>query len=790
MVVPLSYQQSFQQKDVVTVSPDFLLFINGDLRVTTCKKCGAQALVGNDVTDISVSLSTNGGSGNASFTIASPRHGRNKYAKNGDYAFGPMSEVEIFMKGRFTVEQEPRYYQVFWGFIESVTEDYSDGVHTLSYSCCDILRWWAVMVVNVHPSAIAQAWNPNEQPGVGLVARYFGENPYSIIYSLTQTMGALQHPDSFVVEKTLQRRSEQPQTSPTAGVGVQPGAVNNPEKTTPTGDVIAERHQDMIFYWQKRFNQIGKAVRIFGMDGIRLTKDDINYRSQINANNRAFMSATPFTDYRVAISDYVSTVTPFPNFSGTSNAVQSDYKSKLDIAKEVAEFIHYEFYMDVTGEVIFKPPFYNLDVRKNIALNIDDKDIISYSISESETNIYTRCDVYGSLVTGVDFANKSRPLGWSMDQKLARQYGMRHKSLTVAWLNDSIACHLYATQWLDMNNAKRVTGSVTIVGRPEVRLGYPIYIASRDAFYYVRSISHNLSVGGTFTTRIDFEGVRRKFKVPHLSLYSGSTLTQQEYNANILKKGEILSQTDGTANAVLTSSTARPERVIVRRNPVTGQSEDAIVKPPSFTQDQAAQAFGLYEFGTSFGTYVYDIRPNTYQIIVNQANIITPIDSGKSDFVGNAQLIPGSGYTYSTVMPVTDESGYDLIGMFPYGRNLRMDPNGNVGFKAVSLTTFQTRFTQAAQNTTGLAAINPTAAALATMALTLSGDGEPTPTELNPPKDKTKLGINQTNFEDKVLLYTAMGRGLPSVKEFGPVTQECICDSSRLGSLGHYLSQF
>ena len=63
---------------------------------------------------------------------------------------------------------------------------------------------------------------------------------------------------------------------------------------------------------------------------------------------------------------------------------------------------------------------------------------------------------------------------------------------------------------MGVNNAKAVIGSVTIPGRPEVRLGYPIYIEHRDSFHYIKSINHSFDFGGSFSTTLALETERRK----------------------------------------------------------------------------------------------------------------------------------------------------------------------------------------------------------------------------------------------------------------------------------------
>jgi len=734
------YTQTYHQKNVTELAPDFLVFINGELTVPICRDCGRRGNINDDITNVSVSLSVHPGSGTASFDLATPRHGINVYVKNGEPVFGPMSEVEIFMKGRFIscTNPEPKYYQVFWGLVSSFSESYNDGVHTISVDCRDILRWWDLMVINVHPAALAQQYFAREQPGVGKPAKFFNHNPYSIIYALAQTMGSLQYPQGLNLGTSFNQKR------PEASLDKD---FNTPEDTRASTEVTKERTADLMVYWQKRFNQIGKALRMFGLDGVLINgKDDIALRNSELSDQRAFQGTLPFDVDRANISDYVSKVTPYPNFQASIGAVESEYRTKLAIAKEVTEFIDYEFYMDFTGEIIFKPPFYNLDVRPNPILNIQDQDIIGWTITEDESQVYTRCDVYGNLFPAGEFEPAVKPLGWAVDQKLARQYGIRQKVLQVNWLNDARACHLYALGWLDRTNAMRVNGTITIPGRPELRLGYPIYVAPRDAYYYVESISHSLSVGSTFTTTIKVQGVRRKFTPPHIA---------QPYTASKEGLAELrnsLEFKNGTPNVILSSSSdsARQKRAIFKKDPISGQVTDALIETvPTHAIERSTASFDITEFGSSFGTYVYEVKSGEYFTRIIQTKDFQRVEVKSKNFGFSTYQFQPS-FSYSTVIPITDEDGYDLIGMFPYGRNMRIDIRGNVSFKSVSSLSQKVSNTQQTKLIGSISALELALRATGNAAFLIAGMAASSFTQeaiLNYQIDHEKLAINQLKKE-------------------------------------------
>ena len=61
--------------------------------------------------------------------------------------------------------------------------------------------------------------------------------------------------------------------------------------------------------------------------------------------------------------------------------IQKQILTKLEIATEIKTRSDYEFYQDVDGNFIFKPPFYNLNVKGIQPYTFLPTDIISYSSS-------------------------------------------------------------------------------------------------------------------------------------------------------------------------------------------------------------------------------------------------------------------------------------------------------------------------------------------------------------------------------------------------------------------------
>jgi hypothetical protein len=104
----------------------------------------------------------------------------------------------------------------------------------------------------------------------------------------------------------------------------------------------------------------------------------------------------------------------------------------------------------------------------------------------------------------------------------------------------------WAKAELVKQNALIRQGTITIIGRPELKLGYPVYVPSRDAFYYVKGIENRFTFGGTFTTTLTLCAERAKTDTK-LGLF---------VNVGELKDGQVatlgttISEPNGTNNFV------------------------------------------------------------------------------------------------------------------------------------------------------------------------------------------------------------------------------------------------
>jgi hypothetical protein len=488
-------------RPTVVTAPDALVYINGRPDLTACSNCKRRFDFNKYVTSVQVDLSVESAPGSASVNLSVPLHAVDDFFVDGRPIVSAMMEVEIYAKGYYLVAGMPQYYPIFWGLITEVSDNYSSGEHTVSISCADILKWWEVCRMNINSAFTQPAGQLGKDYVTGNV--YHGANVYDVIWTLAQqSFGDI--------------------------VQAQGSLVSHPREERFPGTFSAVR-RDIMSYWTARFGQMRSNLMLYGMEGSAVRGDSI-YASQPNATS-AVSSKVASTAVRTAnggasssqaLFDPVSSVMPFRSNisnSGSPNLWQSEFQTKLEIANVAKEAVGFEFFMDVTGDIVFKPPFYNLDILSNKPVSwIQDIDIIDWNISESEAEVVTQLQMSGSYDGGAMdrgvTAAENTPVIQVTDYHLLRQYGWRVQSVNAEYLNNSEAMFYAGLDMLDRINCRRNRATVTIPMRPEMRLGFPVYLAPKDEIWYVSGISHSLSFGGRAQTQLTLTARRGKFVAP------------------------------------------------------------------------------------------------------------------------------------------------------------------------------------------------------------------------------------------------------------------------------------
>jgi hypothetical protein len=633
---PDVFGQGFRQVETVQLAPDALVFINGSNLLTDSE--GNTFNVRDDITEITTSLNIESTPGTASFTISVPDHGSKKYRVE-SYRGGIqiMSEVEIYFRGRFKKSNSNNdfegtasndnaiypYYPAFWGIVQSASESYNDGVFTISISCADILRWWQITNIVMNPSLIAST-----EKAKAFAKKFYGvpsdkyeefSKGQSIVGDDGRTISingsifaGMTIPEIFKAISNASLLDLSPLTDYLdANIKTQQITQEHWNETDSS---------NMMEYWLNRLTLIGRNLKIF-----RIKKDS-------PAKGRFDLDTKITTDTgQIQIMPYILT----PEAPPITN---SQRKSQLEIANELKENVHYEFFMDVNGEIIFKPPFWNIDVRANTPNSIiDDIDIINYNVTQSESEIVTRVDVSGNLSTVT--SNSIVDNGISYDPRLTLQFGERIVPRNVPWLTTKEKCQEWAALELAMQTANIRQCQMTIIGRPELRLGYPIFVPSRDCFYYIKGIEHSFVFGSSFTTTLTLNAERRKKK---------------DENGKAITLGLLRSVGEEKSIPIITEGSSQAE-------PVDNNNFVKQLFTPNICTPKAKEVVSAVKPNFAFDISKISSDPiSDWQSLRN----ISVDQSSKKD------------------IQITDEEGYELVGQkYDFGRKLSISSIGKLNDK-------------------------------------------------------------------------------------------------------------
>jgi hypothetical protein len=488
------------RRPFVSYAPDAYVAFQGETETVVCGDCQHRVNFNDYVTGISTEASVDSPPGSATINLSIPDNDANEFFVDGQLVIIEMMEVEIYAKGYYLIGGMPQYYRIFWGLVQSVQKGWSNGTTSITINCKDILRWWEITNVTQNP-AFTEPFG-SSAGGYQLFQNQFaGQNPYATIIQLARdAMG-----DFFLTTSSF-----------TSFI---------PERGAESG-VIGAYAKDVMAYWQLKFSNIQANLVLYGASGQAYSFSGIDGTVSPNQVARSI-----FDQEYQRLKSNLSTTMLFSNPKEVATAkievpragdvefFQNETQSKLSIALQARDQMLYEFYCDTTGDIIFKPPFYNLNVLPNKPVSwIQDIDIIDDSITDSEAEVVTHVTASGNAFGGVtDWGLNDEittPRTGVYDYHLLRRYGWRRADLQLEWAGNPRKLFFHLLDWMDRLNTRRQTGTVTIPLRPELRMGFPIWIPKYDSFFYIQGISHQYSPGGQATTTLTLTARRSKFVAP------------------------------------------------------------------------------------------------------------------------------------------------------------------------------------------------------------------------------------------------------------------------------------
>lgn len=488
------------KRPYVVLTPDTYISIQGQTSVIACGECRREIDINRYLTGVQTDASVESPPGSSTITLSVPDNDINQFYVDGNLVIISMMEIEIFAKGYYTVGGFPQYYRIFWGMVSSVSKSWSNGVTTITLNCKDILRWWEITNINLQPAFLDAS---KSMGGWSLFQnRFAGMNPYVIIITLAkEAMG-----DFSITNSSF--TSFRPE--------------DGPERR-----VIAQYAKDIMAYWQLKFGNIWNNLVLYGTSGQAYTftgshgdVSPLKIAKKIFEAEDAQLNLNPETSLFKIQPFEIAAFKRDISRAGDVDFFQNEIQSKLSVALTARDQAGaYEFYCDTTGDIVFKPPFYNLNVLPNKPVSwIQDFEIIEDNITDSEQEVYTHITSSGNAFGGTtDWGLNDEittPRTGVIDWHLLKRYGWRHLAVQLEWAGNPKKLFYYLLDYMDRINARRTQGSITIPMRPELRMGFPIWIPKYDSFFYVQGISHSYAPGGQAVTHLTLIARRQKFIAP------------------------------------------------------------------------------------------------------------------------------------------------------------------------------------------------------------------------------------------------------------------------------------
>ena len=546
-------------------TPDAIVTFNGETTLPGCPTCRNKIDFSRFITTVSASGGVDGSNG-CDISLKIPWAYGDSVYKDGKFILVSGIEVFVYYRGFFQVKElalkadnidlengetlsapdtEIRpYYPVFHGVISGVDVSLTDGAYDVSISTRNMLSFWDNQQINTQQGYFAA--DPTMSRGsVNLRGHvYTGMTPHQVIYDLFLDSGGSAEGTGFALSKksNIKARSgtgpqlyslmirylEQRFKNGMYGLrmygasgrmysAIETQIVAN--KTVTKGEKQAE-FREVIKQQQKPYSGIkSKAISFSRMVKAGLIAFEHNNatqgRVQRTMDARLLGKVTEKDKKGLSVFQLKPFVPDLGSF-GQISFFESNMESKKSIANRVCEATGYEFYQDMDGDLVFKPPMYNMDTSSDRVYNIYREDIIdiSFTHAEPEATYVTMKGSHFRNFNGVAPTGEWGVKGVYVDYALVAKYGWKGQDFDSSFYSNGRQAYYAAAVELDKQNKTTEGCSVTIPLRPEMKAGYPVYIEENDCYYYVESINHSFSYGGSCTTSLTLTCQRKKFIPP------------------------------------------------------------------------------------------------------------------------------------------------------------------------------------------------------------------------------------------------------------------------------------
>lgn len=734
-------QQSVQYRDVIKQASDVVVYIDGqDYLINPYLGSDGVPVPLNDfIVSWTSTYDIDAMVPSGSLTLAVAVEMEHLFrAPGGNNILKTMSEIRVFAKGYFLSQDGNTIYrQIFKGYISSIGYNPTGKMTTISINCAGALGMLDKMQVEQAPSAMSSS----PQEFTPFTSTNWNLDPYQSIAFIFIYSSMI---DGFTRDSIPQAAMDK----------------NNPYNEAVEGQFVAK--------WQALLYDLARDVHVFGSPNVNDVISDIKKHLKPNdatTNSYAKEALGLFGDVRGATTETAKRTEqdPFyqalrgyhPDMSfGSIQLLNGRLTTRLERLRYLVNLVGFEAYQDVDGGIVIKPPLYNLDVVNldkdaagNVVKGLDPSlasmkdatnpfvvqlaEILTESESEDEAAVrMTRVTARGSYMPGFQFEASKELLATAEDIDIAKlaQFGLRTAPpLDVNWIQagDGKAVYAFAASELARANRGFRTYNMVIPLRPELKLGFPMYLPHRDMYGYIKSITMNWNKGATATTSVVLDSLRRRPLLPETQ-QAPDPVTGISRNITLMTPQVNLVQKWASAEK-FDQPTSKPPTINAGNIAATAQLLQLQGKLQSLPIPQqliVAQQVQMLEARLQSGSD-YGVNPdsdtNCWRIQLDTSKA----EDGTIGVFNRVRTLDQ--YYYADlrhVRPYTDAKGYELVGPFPWGRWHPLKE---------AITDFTIADALGANSKPGSAVINPVSAATTTLtnsaAFLFTGDAPATTTE-------------------------------------------------------------
>jgi hypothetical protein len=264
-----------------------------------------------------------------------------------------------------------------------------------------------------------------------------------------------------------------------------------------------------------------------------------------------------------------TSITPYRIFSTTSPQIfTAEFTSRLDIIKNIADLVYFNFYVDGWGHICYHPmrltndfllydnkaakptdldkptgtPFPHKHIFPGVQLLGSEESFTKNNrINSEELITFLRVSGTNPFLSGtagelVDL------IGSAIDLEKMAKFGYRRRSVKNPLFNFNVQLpgksgrkasfmDLVAKSLMQYNNAELHTTQQSIPFRPELQLARPIFNPYDRNVYYCQSMSHTVNINADATTSINGNYGRKEKEMPP-DLYSFILLSEKIFELN------------------------------------------------------------------------------------------------------------------------------------------------------------------------------------------------------------------------------------------------------------------